>query len=75
MRSPTPRIGGNASALLGALGSALLLGTVVIADQDMDDGPPTIAKVWRMWAPIIYLAEPGKDGTYGRMPVPQRYAD
>lgn len=66
---------GNASALLGALGSALLLGIAAIADQGMDDDPPTIAKVWRVWAPTVHLAAPGKDGTYGRMPVPPEYAD
>lgn len=41
----------------------------------MDDGPPTIAKVWRVWATTVYLAAPGEDGTYGRMPVPKRYAN
>ncbi len=37
----------------------------------MDEGALTIAKVWRVWVPLVCLGYPH----YGRLPVPQEYAD
>ncbi len=56
---------------LDAIGAALLLALLAIGDRDMDEGPMTIAKVWRVWAPLVCLHYP----QYGRLPVPEEYAD
>ncbi len=56
---------------LDAIGCTLLLALLAIGDPDMDEGPLTIAKVWRVWAPLVCLHYPH----YGRMPVPKEYAD
>lgn len=55
-----------------ALGAALLAATLAAADPHMDEAPPTIAKVWRVWAPVVFL---GGEHRYGRLPVPPEYAD
>ncbi len=57
--------------LLEALGATLLAATLAAADPDMDETRPTIAKVWRVWAPFVHVGH----GQYRPMPVPQEYAD
>ena len=54
-----------------ALGCAFTLALAAISDPHMDDEPLTIAKVWRAWAPLIFLGP----HHYGRVPVPKDYAD
>ncbi len=56
---------------LDAIGAALLHALLAIGDQGMDEGPLTIAQMWRVWAPLVSLHYPH----YGRLPVPQEYAD
>jgi len=58
-------------ALLEALGATLLTATLAATDPDMDETRPTIAKVWRVWAPCVHVGH----GQYRRMPVPSEYAD
>ncbi len=58
-------------ALLESFGALLLAATVAAADPDMDEAPPTVAKVWRVWAPIVCTGYQ----QYGHMPVPEEYAD
>ncbi len=40
-----------------------LLQALAAADPHMDETPPTLAKVWRVWAPLVCFHYP----TYGRM--------
>ncbi len=56
---------------LDAIGALLLLALLAIGDREMDEGPLTIAKVWRVWAPLVSCGY----GQYGRLAVPQEYAD
>jgi len=56
---------------LDAIGALLLLALLAIGDRDMDEGPLTTAKVWRVWAPLVCLHCP----QYGRLSVPPEYAD
>jgi len=56
---------------LDAIGAALLLALLAIGDRDMDEGPLTLAQMWRVWAPLVSLHYPH----YGRLPVPQEYED
>jgi len=62
---------GDREPHLNAIAAALLLALLAIADPNMDETPPTIAKVWRVWAPLVSLHYPH----YGRLPVPEEYAD
>jgi hypothetical protein len=62
---------GHASALLETTAAALLAAMLAAADPGMDETPTTIAKVWRVWAPLVCLHYPH----YGRLPVPPEYAD
>jgi len=56
---------------LDAIGSALLLSLLAIGDPGSDEGALTIAKVWRVWTPLVCLHFPH----YGRLPVPKEYED
>lgn len=56
---------------LQAMGCAFVCALASIGDPHMDEGPLTIAKVWRAWAPLIFLGP----HHYGRVPVPPEYAD
>jgi len=42
-----------------------------IGDREMDEDALTIAKMWRVWAPLVSLGFPH----YGRLPVPEEYTD
>lgn len=66
-----PAAHGDPGPQLDAIAAALLLALLAIADPNMDETPPTIAKVWRVWAPLVSLHYPH----YGRLPVPEEYAD
>jgi hypothetical protein len=55
-----------------ALGPAFLAAAFAAYSPDTDQDPATIADMWRMWAPVVFL---GGDPKYGRMPVPQGYED
>ena len=54
-----------------ALGAALLAAAFAAYDPEATDEPASIAAMWRVWAPIVWLGF----RQYGRLPVPPEYAD
>jgi len=57
-----------------ALGAAFLVAALAIFAPDTDE-ERTFARLWRMWAPLVYTGYANGGSTYGRMPVPPEYAD
>lgn len=57
-----------------ALGAAFLVASLAIFAPDTDE-ERTFARLWRVWASLVYTGFADGRPTYGRMPVPDEYAD
>lgn len=61
-------------AQIEATGAAFLVAALAIFAPDTHE-ERTFPHLWRVWAPLVYTGFADGRPTYGRMPVPQEYAD